>query len=363
MKIMTIIGTRPEIIRLSIIMNKLDNLNKDNGSKHIIVHTGQNYSASLSDVFFQELNIRKPDYYLGVKENFFGRQIAQIMGKVEGVLIKEKPDKVLILGDTNSCLSAIIAERMGIPVFHMEAGNRCFDTKVPEEKNRRIIDSIASFNLPYTPGSRENLLMAGCEKRRVFLTGNPIYEVLNHYQNKIDKSDVLNRLLLEKGDYILITIHRSENVDFKERLSIIIKAIDKIQQELDQRIIFSVHPRTKDKIKEFELISENEDIHYSDPFGFFDFANLEKNAALVLTDSGTVQEECCLFDIPTVTIRDSTERPETVECGSNVVSGINYNKIVTAALAMYNFDRNWDYPAGYLEKNVSDKVINFLFSN
>lgn len=364
MRIMTVIGTRPEIIRLSIIMRKLDYLARDKiCSKHIIVHTGQNYSSSLSDVFFRELEIREPDYYLGVKENRFGRQLGQILSRVEEVLIQERPDRVLILGDTNSCLSVIIAERMGIPVFHMEAGNRCFDTRVPEENNRKIIDAIASYNLPYTPGSRENLLTAGCQKNRVFLTGNPIYEVLNYYQEKIDNSNVLENLQLKKNNYILATIHRAENVDFADRLTIIIKAINKIQQETGQKIIFSVHPRTREKIKEFKLISVNDDIHYSEPFGFFDFVKLEKNAALVLTDSGTVQEECCLFHVPTVTIRDSTERPETVECGSNTVSGINYEHILSSARNSYKHDRNWEYPDGYLEKNVSDKVISFLLSN
>lgn len=356
---MTVIGTRPEIIRLSVIMNKLDKLN----IKHLIVHTGQNYSALLSDVFFQELEIRKPDYYLGVKDNFFGQQLAQILSRTEEIFIKEKPNKVLILGDTNSCLSAIMAERMGIPVFHMEAGNRCFDNKVPEENNRKIIDVIASFNLPYTPGSRENLLRAGCQKNRIFLTGNPIYEVLNYYHKKINNSKVLDNLSLDNNNYILATIHRAENVDSKERLSIIIKAINKIQQKLAQRIIFSVHPRTRDKIKEFNLINNNGGIYYSEPFGFFDFVKLEQNASLVLTDSGTVQEECCLFNVPTVTIRDSTERPETVECGSNIVSGINYETIIASVEKMYELKGNWGYPAGYLEKNVADKVINFLLSN
>ncbi|QTL97690.1 UDP-N-acetylglucosamine 2-epimerase (non-hydrolyzing) [Iocasia frigidifontis] len=357
MKVMTILGTRPEIIRLSLIISKLDKL-----CEHLLVHTGQNYSTSLNNIFFQLLEIRKPDYYLNIKEKTFGKQLGRILCEIEEILNIERPDKVLILGDTNSGLAAIAAVKSGIPVFHLEAGNRCFDSKVPEENNRKVIDSIATYNLPYTPGSRENLLLTGIEKKKIFLSGNPIYEVLTYYKNQIKNSSILQDLKLEKNNYILVTIHRSENVDIKDRLEIIIKAINKIQNQLDFRMIFSVHPRTKDKLKKFKLLIQNSDIFYSKPFGFFDFVKLEKNAALVLTDSGTVQEECCIFKVPTVTVRDTTERPETVECGSNIVSGINYERIIKCAELMYNSNRNWSYPEGYIDKNVSDKVIAFLLS-
>ena len=363
MKVMTILGTRPEIIRLSLIIKKLHTKEMERSCEHILVHTGQNAADSLSNIFFQELKIREADYYLGVRTNSFGGQVSQILSRIEDVLKQEKPDKVLILGDTNSGLSAIIAERMGIPVFHMEAGNRCFDLKVPEESNRKIIDTIATFNLPYTPGSRENLLLAGIEKKRIFLTGNPIYEVLNHYRKEIEHSQVIEQLELTKKEYILVTIHRAENVDLKERLTIIINAIKEVQQQVGLPVVFSVHPRTKDKIRKFKLLTENSAIYCSDPFGFFDFVKLEQNAALVLTDSGTVQEECCLFNVPTVTVRDSTERPETVECGSNLVSGIQYQSIIQAARIMIAAKGNWEYPVGYTVKNVSDRVINLLFCN
>lgn len=358
MKVMTILGTRPEIIRLSLIINKLDKI-----CNHVLVHTGQNYSNLLNDIFFKELNIREPDYYLKISENSFGSQISKILKSTEEVILKERPDKILILGDTNSGLSSIIAERLNIPVFHMEAGNRCFDLKVPEEKNRKLIDAISTYALPYTLLSRENLLKEGIPKNRIFVSGNPIFEVIQYYSENIKKSNILNTLNIEKCKYILVTIHRAENVDIKERLEIILDSINLVQKELNCKIIFCVHPRTRSKIDEFNLLNYNKEIIYSDPFGFFDFVKLEKNAFLVLTDSGTVQEECCIFKIPTVTIRDTTERFETVECGSNVVSGVNLENIVTCSKLMAYSDRNWNYPEGYNDINVSNKVVNFLISN
>ncbi|KOA20243.1 UDP-2,3-diacetamido-2,3-dideoxy-D-glucuronate 2-epimerase [Clostridium homopropionicum DSM 5847] len=358
MKIMTILGTRPEIIRLSLIIKKLDRL-----CTHILVHTGQNYSSSLNDIFFEELDIRKPDYYLQAPGNSFGIQIGRILELTEEVILKERPDKILILGDTNSGLAAIIAERLGIPVFHMEAGNRCFDLKVPEEKNRKIIDAISTYALPYTFGSRENLLKEGILKNRIFVSGNPIFEVIEYYNECIEESNILTDLNLERGKYILATIHRAENVDVKERLEIILSAVEEVQKEFNCKIIFSIHPRTKNKIEKFGWLNKNKDIIYSEPFGFFDFIKLEKNTLLVLTDSGTVQEECCIFKIPTVTIRETTERPETVECGSNIVSGINLEKINTCSKLMANSNKNWNCPEGYLDNNVSNKVVNFLLSN
>ncbi|MGH4138376.1 non-hydrolyzing UDP-N-acetylglucosamine 2-epimerase [Clostridium sp.] len=358
MKVMTILGTRPEIIRLSLIIKKLDK-----NCNHILVHTGQNYSSLLNDIFFRELDIRKPDYYLQIPTDSFGIQLGSLLKLIEEVILSEKPDKILILGDTNSGLSAIIAERLGIPVFHMEAGNRCFDLKVPEEKNRRIIDAVSTYAMPYTAGSRENLLRDGISKNKIFVSGNPIFEVLRYYDENIEKSNILGDLNLEKGRYILATIHRAENVDVKERLEIILNAIDSVQKEFKCKIIFSVHPRTKSKIDEFGLLNVNKNIIYSEPFGFFDFIKLEKNGAFALTDSGTVQEECCIFQIPTVTIRDTTERPETVECGSNVVSGVNYEKIIMCSRLMAKVDKYWSYPDGYIDNNVSSKVVNFILSN
>lgn len=356
MKVMTILGTRPEIIRLSLIIKKLDIY----ADRHILVHTGQNFTPSLSDIFFQELQIRKPDYILANQQQTLGEQLAKMYRELEKIFSKEKPDKILILGDTNSGLSAILAERMGIPVVHMEAGNRCFDLEVPEEKNRRVIDAISSFNLPYTPQSRENLLNEGVPKHRIVMSGNPIHEVLEHYKAIVDKSKILKDLELEKNDYFLVTAHRAENVDYENRLVEIIKGINKVAESYQKRIIYSIHPRTKSRIQVNTNLKVHPLVELHEPFGFFDFVKLEKNAFCVLTDSGTVQEECCLFHVPTITIRKTTERPETIDCGSNMLSGLDAKQIVECVHVMVNQSNNWSYPDGYGDKNVSDKVIKVI---
>ena len=277
--------------------------------------------------------------------------------ELEQLFLKEKPDKVLILGDTNSGLSAILAERMGISVIHMEAGNRCFDLEVPEEKNRRIIDAISSFNLPYTPQSKENLIKEGIPSNRIIISGNPINEVLKHYEPAIKKSSILEKLSLKENDYFLVTAHRAENVDHEDRLLEIMKGINMVAEFYQKRIICSIHPRTKSRIENISLLEVHPLVEFHEPFGFFDFVNLEKNAFCVLTDSGTVQEECCLFYVPTVTIRKTTERPETIQCGSNMLSGIDADQILTCVDVMVNQLKNWSYPEGYGHVNVSDKVI------
>jgi UDP-N-acetylglucosamine 2-epimerase (non-hydrolysing) len=353
---MTILGTRPEIIRLSLIINKLDT----HAEQHILVHTGQNFTASLSDIFFQQLKVRKPDYVLLDRQQSLGEQLSTMYKSLEAIFLKEKPDKVLVLGDTNSGLSAILAERMGIPVIHMEAGNRCFDLEVPEEKNRRIIDAISSFNLPYTPQSKENLIHEGIPRNRIIVSGNPIYEVLEHYKNEIEQSNILRKLTLEKGDYFLVTAHRAENVDHEDRLLEIVKGINMVAEAYKKRVICSIHPRTKSRIKNIPTLEVHPLVEFHEPFSFFDFVKLEKNAVCVLTDSGTVQEECCLFHVPTVTIRKTTERPETIECGSNMLSGIDANQIVNCVHVMVNQPKTWSYPDGYDHTNVSDKVIKIL---
>ncbi|MBY0090738.1 UDP-N-acetylglucosamine 2-epimerase (non-hydrolyzing) [Priestia aryabhattai] len=356
MKVMTILGTRPEIIRLSLIIEKLDNY----AQQHILVHTGQNFTSTLSEVFFQELKVRKPDYILFDQRYTLGKQLSKMYQELEKIFLKEKPDKILVLGDTNSGLSAILAERMGIPVIHMEAGNRCFDLEVPEEKNRRVIDAISSINLPYTPQSKENLLKEGIPSNRIIVSGNPIYEVLEHYKSEIEQSDVLNKLLVEKEGYFLVTAHRAENVDHEDRLLEIIQGINLVAETYGKRVICSIHPRTKSRIKGIVELKIHPLVEFHEPFGFFDFVKLEKNALCVLTDSGTVQEECCLFHVPTVTIRKTTERPETIECGSNMLSGIDSDQIVNCVHVMVNHQKKWSYPEGYDDKDVSDKVIKVL---
>jgi len=355
MKVMTILGTRPEIIRLSRIIEKLDN-----HCIHILVHTGQNFDKNLSNIFFEDLKIRKPDYFLGVIGSTFSEQIAQILTETEKVMQKEQPDKILILGDTNSSLSAIIAKRLSIPVYHMEAGNRCYDDRVPEEVNRRIIDHCSDVLLPYTERSRMNLIKEGIETERIHVIGNPIFEVIEYYQKQINASDILHRLGLQKGNYFLVTMHRAENVDIKERVSELIEALKLLGAHYQVPIVCSLHPRTKDKLDHFGIKTADTHIQFHAPFGFFDFIRLEKNARCVLSDSGTVQEECCIFHIPNVTIRDVTERPETIECGSNILSGADRNTIVNCVQVVLAQSMGWKEPAEYVNKTVSNTVTKIV---
>lgn len=352
---MTVLGTRPEIIRLSLVIKKLDKL-----YDHILVHTGQNFDPNLSDIFFKELKVRKSDHYLGVKGATFGRQLGQMLEKVDAVLDKEKPDRLLILGDTNSGLSAILAKRRGIPVFHMEAGNRCYDDRVPEEVNRRVIDHSSDILMPYTERSRQNLLKEGIEGERIFVTGNPILEVINHYEPEIAKSHIHKKLGLKKGKYFLVTLHRAENVDLKPRLKNLLEALDHIQKEYKLPIILSLHPHTRQKIAQFVIKLSNPDIRFIDPPGFFSFIALERNAFCVLSDSGTVQEECCIFKVPNVTLRDVTERPETIECGSNILSGAEPEMVLRCVETVLENLPDWTPPREYLEKNVSETVLKII---
>ena len=355
-KVLTILGTRPEIIRLSRIINKLDNL-----VDHKILHTGQNYDPLLNDIFFKELGLRNPDIIIDNTGSSFAEQIGNTFIGVEKFINEFNPDKVLILGDTNSGLAAFICERMGVPVYHMEAGNRCYDLKVPEEKNRKVIDSISTINLPYTNLSRENLLREGIPNNRISVTGNPIKEVIDFYTDRIQQSTILNDLNLMPGSYIIATAHRAENVDHDTRLQNIFRAFEEISKEY--KIVFSCHPRTRQKLEKFKIDTSNPNIIILEPFGFFDFIKLEQNSVMAISDSGTVQEEMCLFHIPTVTIRDTTERPETVWCGSNIVSGLNTDQILLSYKIMKSVERNWEIPQGYNKDNVSDTVINILLSN
>jgi UDP-N-acetylglucosamine 2-epimerase (non-hydrolysing) len=357
MKVMTILGTRPEIIRLSQVIPKLDRL-----CDHVIVHTGQNFDPNLSELFFKEMNIRSPNYYLGVRGATIGDQIGQIIREGEKVIQAERPDRLLILGDTNSSLTAIIAKRMGIPVYHMEAGNRCFDDRVPEEINRRIIDHSSDVLMPYTERSRQNLLREGFPGERIYVTGNPIYEVINYYDPQINQSDVLTRLGLKPKAYFLVTMHRAENVDLEDRLLNITSALDQLQKKYDVPIIVSTHPHTKLRMDVFGISSHNDQIRFQSPFGFFDFIKLEKNALCVISDSGTVQEECCIFKVANVTIRDVTERPETVECGSNILSGTRPDNIRSCVEAALDYDFQWSIPHGYLEPHVSSTVAKILMA-
>lgn len=354
-KILTVLGTRPEIIRLSRIIKLLDKY-----CNHTIVNTMQNYDYRLNNIFFEELEIRKPDVEFAVKNHSFSEQLASMFPQIHRILKKEWPDAVLVLGDTNSGLCSIVAERIGIPVYHMEAGNRCFDRTVPEEVNRRIIDSIASYNLPYTPGSRENLLREGISKDHIFTCGNPIGEVMDYYRyrERIEKSNILKELEIAPGGYFLATFHREETVDIHSRLIEVVYGLNAIGEHYGMPVICSVHPRTRVQLEKYELHINNT-IRFLEPFGFFDFVRLEKDARCILTDSGTVSEEACILGTPCVIVRDVTERPELLECGSAMLSGVHSGHILSAAKVMVEH-RVWSLPTGYADGDVSSKVVEFI---
>ena len=354
-KVITLLGTRPEIIRLSRVIVALDELLED---EHLLVHTGQNYDERLSDIFFSDLQVRKPDVYMGVRADSFSEQIGQLLTKSEELFRKEQPESVLILGDTNTGIAAFVAKRMGIRVCHMEAGNRCFDDRVPEEVNRRVIDHSSTVLMPYTYRSAENLVREGIERQRIFVTGNPIKEVLDFYAPDIDDANPFVKFAVEPGKYFLVTAHRAEMTDDPERLRSLIEALNQVGEKYGMPVLASLHPRTKNKMEQYGI--EPGLINFVPPMGLFDFVRLEKEAFCVLSDSGTVQEECCIFGVPTVTMRDVTERPETIECGSNILAGVTPERIVpTVEVALRNRG-NWTAPKEYLEENVSDIVARIV---
>jgi UDP-N-acetylglucosamine 2-epimerase (non-hydrolysing) len=355
MRVLAVLGTRPEIIRLSRVIERLDPR-----CDLALVHTGQNFDPSLSDVFFEELGVRAPDRYLGIEGDGFADRVGRILAGIDPVLTEYEPDRLLVLGDTDSGLSAYVAKRRGIPVFHMEAGNRCFDDRVPEEVNRRVIDHSSDVLLPYTNRSRDNLLREGIHPSRILVTGNPIKEVMDLHEDRIGASQALTGLGVEPGEYLLLTVHRQETVDVEDRLRSLLKGAVEGANELGLPLVFSVHPRTRSRLDEFGLTIDEEPIRPHEPFGFFDFVALERNARCVLTDSGTVQEECCIMGVPTVTVRDCTERPETVECGSNVLSGVEPEGIRRCLELMLDDSRSWDAPPEYLVDDVSSTVANIL---
>lgn len=357
MKIATLFGTRPEIIRLSRIIERLDR-----HTDQTLIHTGQNYDPGLSDVFFADLGVRAPDMHLGVEATVFADQVGTILARAGEALRATSPDALVLLGDTNSALSAIVAARMGIPVYHLEAGNRCYDDRVPEEINRRLIDHCSAVLLPYTKRSMQNLLREGIDRQRIFVTGNPIYEVLEAYAPQIERSDALARLDLPAGTYFLVTLHRAENVDDPERLGRLFEALSQVAERFDGPVVCSVHPRTRQRLREAQLNVDADRVRLMEPFGYFDFVALEKSARCVLTDSGTVQEECCIFGIPNVTLRDVTERPETIEVGSNIVTGADPATIVDAVELALDSPGDWIPPIEYRAPHVSRTVVNVIKS-
>lgn len=359
MKVMTIVGTRPEIIRLSEVIKACDRY-----FNHVLVHTGQNWDYTLNEIFFEELELRKPDHYLGAVGDHLGETMGNIIAKSYEVLSKEKPDALLILGDTNSALSAISAKRLKIPIFHMEAGNRCFDQNVPEEINRRIVDHISDINLPYTEHSRRYLLSEGIRKEHIFVTGSPMTEVLHKNMDKIQGSNVLNELNLDPEKYILVSAHREENIDNEKNFFSLMNALNHIAERYQLPIIYSTHPRSWQKIEERKF-KFNPLIQQLKPFGFFDYNKLQLNSFCTLSDSGTLSEESAILGFPAVLIRTSTERPEVLDKGTMVIGGITEKDIVQAVelcRAMWDNKEQTSLAPDYADENVSVKVVKVIQS-
>lgn len=359
LKLMTIVGTRPEIIRLSATIKACDKY-----FNQVLVHTGQNYDYTLNQVFFEDLELREPDYYLEAVGNHLGETMGNILAKSYEVLAKERPDALLILGDTNSCLAAVSAKRLKIPVFHMEAGNRCFDQNVPEEINRKIVDHVSDVNLPYTEHSRRYLLDEGFPKQNIFVTGSPMKEVLEEYLYKIEESDILTKLELEPQNYILVSAHREENIDNEANFLSLMNAINDIAENYQIPVIYSTHPRSWKKIEEREF-KFHPLVRQLKPFGFFDYNALQKNAFVVLSDSGTLSEESSILKFPGVLIRTSTERPEVLDKGTVIVGGIAFNNLVQSvelAKAMEENNEPMIDAIDYKDTNVSTKVVKIIQS-
>jgi UDP-N-acetylglucosamine 2-epimerase len=359
LKVMTIVGTRPEIIKLSEVIKKCDKY-----FNHILVHTGQNYDYMLNEVFFKELGLRKPDYCLGVAGNNLGQTIGNVIAKSFELMASVKPDALLILGDTNSALAAISAKRLKIPIFHMEAGNRCFDENLPEEINRRIIDHISDVNLPYTEHARRYLYSEGINKERTFVTGSPMAEVIKVNMPNIRKSDILNKMNLEKGKYIVLSAHREENIDSEKNFFSLMNAVNEMAKSYDMPVIYSMHPRSA-KMIEKRGFRFNENVHELKPFGFCDYVALQMSAFCVVSDSGTLAEESSILGFPGVSIRTSTERPEALEKGGFIIGGITKEQLIQAVELSVSMFRNGDSGVkvpDYSDENVSSKVIKLIQS-
>lgn len=325
LKVMTVVGTRPELIKLSRVIPELDKF-----TQHVLVHTGQNYDDELNKIFFDDLELRQPDYYLDAAGETATETIAQVISKTDPVMMKEKPDAVLLYGDTNSCMAAIVAKRRKIPVFHMEAGNRSFDERVPEEINRRIVDHISDINMPLTEHARRYLLDEGIRPETIIKTGSCMQEVLDYYMPNIDKSDVINRLNLEEGKYFLISAHREENVDRPERLEALLESLNALADSYDMPIIFSVHPRTRKRLDDLSHANIHGHIQFMKAMGFLDYVKLQKHARCVISDSGTIAEEGSLLNIPAVTVRQAHERPEGMDEGTVIMSDLVPEKLLQA---------------------------------
>ena len=360
MKVLTILGTRPEIIRLSRVMAALDEV-----VDHKIVHTGQNYDYELNDIFFDELGVRRPDHFLSVDTSSLGRSLGEILIKSEEVLLKERPDAVLVLGDTNSATATIMAKRMKIPTYHMEAGNRSFDANVPEEINRKLVDHLADFNLVYTEHARRHLLSEGLSHRFIYLTGSPMREVLEHSLPDIERSDVLARLGLEEGRFFIVSVHREENVDSRANLREVVAGLNALYQEFGFPIVVSTHPRTRNRLEQLGLGEDSDSIRFLKPFGFFDYNRLQMMAFCAVSDSGTISEEASILGFPAVTLRRSIERPEALDTGAIALTGLDAEvlidgvRIATASREVFSGTER-EIPDAYNVRNTSERVVRLI---
>jgi len=356
-KVVTVVGTRPEIIRLSEVIKRLDAT-----VDHVLVHTGQNYDYELNEIFFEELGLRKPDHFLGVDTSSLGRTLGDVLSQTEVVLQKERPDAFLVLGDTNSCIAAVIAKRMRIPVYHMEAGNRCFDENVPEETNRRMVDHVADFNLVYTEHARRNLLAEGLQPRRILLTGSPMKEVLAAQRQAIDASDALERLGLVEGGYFLASAHREENVDDPHRLAALLDCLEAVAEEFSLPVLVSTHPRTRKRLE----VSGRQiaGVQFHKPLGFHDYNKLQLKARCVLSDSGTIAEESSILGFPAVTLRDSVERPEALDTGSIVMTGLSPANVIEGIRVASGWVHTGapSVPDDYQIADCSQRAVSFILS-
>lgn len=359
-KVMTIVGTRPEIIKLSEVMKTLDLF-----TNHTIVHTGQNYDYELNEVFFEQLDIRKPDIFLEAIKGSPSETIGDIIAKADAVIAQIQPDAILIYGDTNSCLSVIPAKKRKVPIFHMEAGNRCFDQRVPEEVNRKIVDHLSDINMPLSEHARQYLISEGIKPETIIKTGSPMMEVLNANMNKILQSDVLVKENLKVKDYIIMSIHREENVDSPQNFNDLLETIDEITKVFNKQVIISTHPRTRKKLEMIEYENNNPLIRFSKPYGFHEYNHLQMNAFCVISDSGTITEESSILNLPAITIRQAHERPEGMDEGTLIMSGLKKDRVIEAIHVItkqHTSQRSTKLVQDYETDNVSKKVLRIILS-
>ncbi len=359
LKIMTVVGTRPEIIKLSRIIPALDQ-----HFEHCLVHTGQNYDFELNEVFFRDLGVRKPDYFLNSAMSTATQTIAKVIEKSDEVMQSIKPDAVLVYGDTNSCLSVISAKRLQIPIFHMEAGNRCFDQRVPEEINRKIVDHTSDINMVHCEHARRYLLNEGLRPEQIFKTGSPMKEVLNYYSEQIRSNDILNRLGLKAKDYFIVSIHREENVDYEENFNNLLNSLNQVAEKFNKRIIVSTHPRTRKKLEALDNKSFNKNIEFLKPMGFFEYNKMQLEALCVISDSGTITEESTILKFPAITIRQAHERPEGMDVGAVIMSGLNPKRVIDSiSIAINQFEKFKPLNIeDYSSDRVSDQVVKLIQS-